>query len=444
MKKSRIILWGIALSSLALTANAQQPNWGCDAETQQQMMEHVSLYQESMKQYTASKDARYCEEAYPHWKLVVANCPKQSPNLYVRGPVILKTMMNKATSAAQRDSLIAELMQMYDIRIANYGDTANNLGKKALELENLRGPKGIADYYPIYAQAASYGDLSPEYVVKFMEATIKYVQAGLAEPTLVVDNYDIASEMLDKGLEAQADDSVKASRIRGYISGVETAFAPYADCSQLVQIYSKKFESDPENVALLKKITNIMMKKNCTEDPLFFQATDNLYRLEPSPATALRMGQMCVTKKDFANAVKYLTNAANDLENDKDKYKALILLGVAHANQGSYGAARSAFYRAAEVDPTKGDPYLQIASLYMSHHSNDDGMNGRSAYWAACDKAVKAKNIDPSVTDEANRIINRCSAAFPKKEDAFMLNLMNGQSYTVGGWIGESTTVRTR
>ena len=444
MKKHKIFLIGAALLTMGVNANAQSPNWGCDAETQQQMLEHVSLYQESMKQYTASKDARYCAEAYPHWKLIVANCPKQSVNLYVRGVVILKNMMKQAKTQEQRDSLIDELMRMYDTRIANYGDTANTLAKKALELESLRGAKGVNEYYPIYAQAASHGDMQAEYAVKYMEATIKYVQSGYAEPTLVVDNYDIASEMLENALDEQAADSVKAAKIRGYISGVESAFAPYADCGQLVEIYSKKFESDPENVTLLKKITNIMMKKGCTEDQLFFQATDNLYRLEPTPSTALRMGQMCVSKKDFANAVKYLTNAANDLESPKDRYKACMLLGVAQEGHGSYAAARSAFYRAAENDPNKGEPYLRIAYLYMSHHSNDDGMNGRSAYWAACDKAVRAKNVDPSIADEANKVISKCSSSFPKKEDAFMLNLMNGQGYTVGGWIGESTTVRTR
>lgn len=444
MKTHKFLLISAALLSLGFNAKAQAPNWGCDAETQQQMMEHVSLYQESMKQYASSKDARYCAEAYPHWRLIVANCPKQSINLYVRGTVILKNMMNLAKTAGQRDSLVDELMQMYDTRIANYGDTANTLARKALELESLRGDKGVEQYYPIYAQAASHGDMQAEYAVKYMEATIKYVRAGYAEPTLVVDNYDIASEILERELDEFGGDSVKAARIRGYISGVESAFAPYADCTQLVEIYSKKFEADPNNITLLKKITNIMMKKGCTEDPLFFQATDNLYRLEPTPSTALRMGQMCISKKDFSNAVKYLSNAVKDLDKSKDRYKACILLGVAQEGQGSYAAARSAFYQAAENNPNSGEPYLRIAYLYMSHHSNDDGMGGRSAYWAACDKAVRAKNIDPSVAEEANKIINRCASSYPKKEDAFMLNLMNGQGYTVGGWIGEGTTVRTR
>ena len=36
------------------------------------------------------------------------------------------------------------------------------------------------------------------------------------------------------------------------------------------------------------------------------------------------------------------------------------------------------------------------------------------------------------------------SAAFPKKNDAFMLDLIDGHSYVVPGWIGKSTIIRTR
>lgn len=444
MKTIRFALWGLALLTVSLNAAAQGRNWGCDTETEQSILNEVSLYQENMKQYKASKDYRYCEEAYPQWQQIVSKCPHQHLNLYINGATILKVKISKAQTAGQRDSLIDELMRMYDLRYANYGDTANVLGMKALDMERLRGKQAVKDYYPIYTQAITYSNLKPEYVVKYMEATINYVQAGNAEPTLVVDNYDVASEMLDASLEQLLDDSTKAATLRGYISEVEKAFAPYADCSQLSEIYTKKFESDPENITLLKKITNIMMKKGCTEEKLFFQATENLYRLEPSASTALRMGQMCVSKKDWNGAVKYLSDAAKDVESDKDRYKACMLLGYAYGNQGSYAAARSAYYRAAEADPTKGDPYLQIAGLYMSHHPNDDNMGGRSAYWAAADKAARAKNIDPSIAEEANKVISRCAGAFPKKEDAFMLNLMNGQSYTVGGWINETTTVRTR
>ena len=63
---------------------------------------------------------------------------------------------------------------------------------------------------------------------------------------------------------------------------------------------------------------------------------------------------------------------------------------------GSMGAARNAYNDAARTDPSKGEPYLCIAQLYMKFHSvaSGDGINGRSAYWAAADVAAKAKNID--------------------------------------------------
>ena len=68
----------------AMPVTAQIEKWGCNEEAlknPQAMLEAASLYQENVKQYKASKDMRYLEEAYPHWKTLVANCPRQSKNL---------------------------------------------------------------------------------------------------------------------------------------------------------------------------------------------------------------------------------------------------------------------------------------------------------------------------------------------------------------------------
>ena len=248
MKNMKTLAIGLGLLAMSLTAAAQR-DWGCTPEKQQEMMEPVSLYQDAMKQYKASKDGRYLEETYPRWQTIVANCPKQSKNLYLNGATILKYLINNAKTAASRDSLISELMAMYDTRIENYGERAEVLARKAMDYEALK-PSDVKGYYDIYAAAVEAGgtDLEAAYAVKYLEATIKYVKAGLAEPTLVVDNYDAVSEVLEAQLIANAADSAKAALIRGYIGGVEAAFSPYADCGQLVEIYAKKFEADPENI----------------------------------------------------------------------------------------------------------------------------------------------------------------------------------------------------
>jgi len=448
MKTVKKLAMGIGLVALGITASAQTRNWGCDDATMQATLESVSLYQEDVKQWKASKDNRYLEDAYPYWKTIVANCPKQSKNLYINGPNILKVMMNKAATQAEKDSLIEELMRMYDIRIANYGDKATYLAKKAMELEGLLGEKGLQRYYQYYAQAVEAGgDLEAGYLVKYMEATINYVRAGYAEPTLVVDNYDVASDLLEDELHKNADDSVKAATIRGYIAGVEAAFSPYASCDQLVEIYGKKFEADPENVELLKKITDIMTRKRCTEQPLFFQATENLYRLEPSPTTAMRMGAMCLQKKQYSDAINYLNDAVKGVA-DKDKYTAYLYLGHAYNGAKSFTAARTAYNNAAEADRTKGEPYIFIAQLYAASTASakEDNVNGHSVYWAAVDALNRSKSVEPTEEniENCNRLISSYAARYPKQADAFMAGLENGKSYTVPGWIGVTTTVRTR
>ena len=148
MKTTKKLTIGVLLAAMGLSASAQLKDWGCSDEVQQQMLEPVSLYQENVKQFKASKDQRYLEEAYPYWKQVVANCPRQSKNLYLNGANILKVKIAKAQNAEERNALIQELMAMYDTRIAQYGEAAKYTAKKASEIEDLL--KELLDYARLY------------------------------------------------------------------------------------------------------------------------------------------------------------------------------------------------------------------------------------------------------------------------------------------------------
>ena len=447
MKSIRTLTIGIILAATAMPAAAQHIK-GCPEELQEAMREPVALYQDNWKQYTASKDERYLLEAYPYWRTIVQKCPANGKNIYTRGVDIMEAKIKNAATDEERAEYFEELMALYDTRMATFGEVGKVTAMKAMEMENLLGEKGLERYYKLYSDAVkAEGSLEAGYLVKYMEATINYVRAGFAEPTLVVDNYDMASDMLEDELQKNAADSVKAAEIRGYIADVEAAFSPYASCDQLVEIYGKKFEADPENVELLKKITGIMTRKRCTKQELFFRATENLYRLEPTPSTAMRMGMMCLEKEQYNDAIKYLSDAVKSVEG-KDKYTAYLYLGHAYAGQKSYSAARTAYNNAAAADATKGEPYLRIAVLYGSStgSATEDNVNGRSAYWAAVDALNQAKRVDPSEenVEQCNRLISTYSAHFPKQADAFMAGLENGKSYRVPGWIGVNTIVRTR
>ena len=148
--------------------------------------------------------------------------------------------------------------------------------------------------------------------------------------------------------------------------------------------------------------------------------------------------------KKYGKAVSYYEKSIK-LESDRSKNaKVHYKLAQISQVQKKYSKARGHAQKAAKMRPGWGKPYILIGNLYASSAGGmkSDGFNGSSVFWAACDMYNRAKDIDPSVSSDANSKIGQYSKAFPNKEQVFFKGLKKGSSYTVGGWIGQSTKVR--
>ncbi|MBQ1747975.1 MAG: hypothetical protein II041_04735 [Bacteroidales bacterium] len=87
---------------------------------------------------------------------------------------------------------------------------------------------------------------------------------------------------------------------------------------------------------------------------------------------------------------------------------------------------------------------MLIGTIWAASPCGGDEIAKRAKFWVATDYMQRAKAKDPSLADECNRNIARYSAYFPKAEDAFMYDIVNGQSYSVScNGMSASTTVRT-
>ncbi|MBR3829549.1 MAG: hypothetical protein IKJ40_09725 [Bacteroidales bacterium] len=438
MKTLKFLTLGLIMTMSVMSVSAQK--WGNSPEDSVSCVTNTFLYRE------AFKNKQYVE-AYEPWKECLDKCPGNNKNLYIRGVTILKSRYNATKDATERKAIVDELMKMYDLRIQYFGEAAEVTARKAYDMEQLLGNAALKEYYELYDEAMRLGadKLELAFVERYFDATVKYVTSGFADTTVIIDNYDMVSDALE-GLASSETDSAKRAEIYGVIAHIENRFSPFASCDELVKIYSRKFAATPDDVTLLKKITTILRKKKCMDTELFFAATEKLHALEPTASTAYLMAQMCYQKKRFGEAAKYVSDALEGAE-DKDKYNMYILQGLCYANASSYGAARAAYNKAADMEPSKGEPYRLIAQLYASGaRAVSDGMGGRSAYWAAVDAARKSINVDdsPENVEAANNLIRSYSGHFPKQDEAFMLDLIDGNSFTVPGWIGVSTTVRTR
>ena len=99
--------------------------------------------------------------------------------------------------------------------------------------------------------------------------------------------------------------------------------------------------------------------------------------------------------------------------------------------------------RSIALNPNNGNPYILIAQLYASspNWSNEPALN-KCTFFAVLDKLYKAKSVDSSVAAKANELINTYSRHTPKDSDLFFIGLKRGDKVTIGGWIGETTTIR--
>ena len=129
----------------------------------------------------------------------------------------------------------------------------------------------------------------------------------------------------------------------------------------------------------------------------------------------------------------------------KAKYN-LLIAKIYYGDLKNFSKSRSKALEAASQKSNWGEPYILIGKLYASSGTlcgPGTGWDSQIVTWPAIDKFEYAKKIDPSVTTEANKWINRYWQYMPKKEDLFFRSLTAGSSFKVRCWINETTTIRT-
>ncbi|MGC9343614.1 MAG: tetratricopeptide repeat protein, partial [Bacteroidales bacterium] len=101
---------------------------------------------------------------------------------------------------------------------------------------------------------------------------------------------------------------------------------------------------------------------------------------------------------------------------------------------------------AAEHKPGWGEPYFVAANSIVEgiKNCNLDPFDKQAAFWLAADYAYKAKVVEPKVTDQANELIAQYRSNYPSVEETFFRSLKEGDSFQIGCWINETTTVKTK
>ena len=439
MKKAVLAILTIALLFPGAKMSAQG-KYGADSA---ECIKYLSYYSEYYKQ-------KNYDEALPNWRKAYNLCPPTaSQNLLIHGSTLLKQAISKTKDPAAHAALVDSLMTLYDVRAQYYPnnmETAlNNKGQDMYNYIKDNPQRLYTTYQEIIGQLKE--ATKPSIFLFRLNSAIDLFQAGKLTAEDVINAYQSSMEILNN---ATAESEAESDQLEKVKSDVESLFitSKVASCDNLIALFTPRFEADPENLDLVNNIVRMMsITDDCTGNDLYLKAVTNMYKLDPSYNSAYFLYRLNSSRGNVDEAVKYLEEAINYPESDaatdgEYNYELAVFCSKNGQNAKAYAAAQKAI----ELNPTfAGKAYFLMGTIWGSTSCGGNEIERRAPYWVAVDYLQKAKTADPSLTDDANKLIGSYSAYYPQTAEAFMYDLTNGQSYTVScGGMRATTTVRTQ
>lgn len=393
--------------------------------------------------YRTYYDQRNFPMALTFWRQAFNECPMSSNNLHLHGINMFKALYAETSDKAYIDSM----NMVYDARIKYFGDEGKNEGRRGIDLYRF-GQDGdkelLQSSYEALKKSIDLEGKNSDYNVMtaYMGVTQKLFDLSIMDTELVITNYGLVMDILDARIAvANRNSDIEA---RANIDMIFKAGGA-ADCNGLSSYFAPKVKQSPEDVTLLKKVLGLLQDANCTESDLYYTAAENLYKFEKSAVAAYHLATMNFDRKLTGKAEFYYKEAI-ELEGDAAlKSSYYTKLAAIRLNEKDNRTARDYAKKAIELNPENGTAFMLVGNAYAGIKISDDIFENQTVYWVAVDYLLKAKQIAPDLSENVNDYISTFSGFFPTKTECFFRSMTTeGESYTVGGWINETTTIRFR
>lgn len=439
MKKIIALVFGVCLIGGVAKAQTLESKYGLDSA---KTIENASIYTEFVKQ-------KNFKDALPAWRYVFNNAPAFQMTTYVRGEDIMTNLFLQTKDYAYIDTL----MMVYDQRIKYFGQHPRYgegyiLGKKGADLVRF-GKKDDQ------TQKEAYGYLAKSFEMEKAKThpvtvQILFFAAGdlLKKGVLQKDDYIGLYMKVSEYMENLVKTSSKPEACKEMKDKVDAMFfdAGVADCATLNNLLAAKYEANKEDLTNLKEISTLLRRSECVDLPLFASVAEQLYKLEPTADAAYSLAIMFLRRQDFDKTETYLKEAINKAEDPVAKGDYHMRMAQLKLSKGQLQQAKANALEALKANPNNGAALILIGKAYAAYSKNygKDDFDHASVFWVAVDKFARAKQVDPNVAAEANKLIDTYSQHFPNKEEAFFRSVTEGSDVKVGDWINETTKARFR
>lgn len=441
MKKLLMVVTAVSISILCCVTASAQDKYGPNKE---ECIKYLSFYTDYYKQ-------KNYEAALPSWRKAYELCPPTaSYNMLSNGTKLITDLINKnAKNPIYKAELVDSLMVIYDKMIEYHPKYAvSTRNNKALNMYNFYkdSPKKLYEGLDEVI-AANQEKVKANILLFQMNTAIGLYKDGMLDEEAVINVYENAMDLIDKIAPKTEIEKKSNANVKEDIDNLFSQ-SQVASCDKLLEIFTPKLAAESDNLALAKNIVKIMMRtEGCTDNDLFLNAVTTVYNMEPSYTSAYYLYKLNSSRGNYEDALKYMLEAINSEESDCACDAAYYYeLATYCVKNGKNASGYEYCNKALELDNNiAGKAYFLMGTIWGSTVCGGNEIERRAPYWVAVDYMNKAKAADESLAESANNYIRQYSAFYPQAAEAFMYDIVAGQSYTVScNGMRAVTTVRTQ
>lgn len=480
-KWKSLLKFGSALSLIVLMtgqASAQCESWEAYPNGVESAKEKHIIYHDLFK-------SKKYKEAFPIWKELFATVKIPLPaktTHFSNGITMYKTFAKEEKDKDKKEEYLTKMMELYDQMAACLGETSKDRAWEGYYIYSARGSSETA--IEKFERAIELGKKETDEMVLVPIAQLTVYLFTKNHPKFTAEYMRALYEQLKGIAEYNITNKTKdAKKYQAKWEKVEAEFAKIGGaiwgCDFYANQFKPRFEGDKTNMEQNAGILDTLKAKCGVENELYIEILaiyqpyadsieyerlkaefEGLCNLEKGKFREMESRKF-KKEGDEEAAEKYKEEAFDWYEKslddpstegcettDEEKGELAYRIAYHHFGKGSYSTARSFCYKAAELKSGWGEPYMLIGNMYASSgkrcsDGSGTGWDAQVVAWVAMDMWSKAKSVDAGVASKANSNIAKYKKYLPTKGDIFQRGLKEGGSYTVGCWIGATTTIRS-
>ncbi|UZR92634.1 tetratricopeptide repeat protein [Chondrinema litorale] len=378
------------------------------------------------------------------------NTPNLNVGLYIKGVDLYEELLKKEESGGTDPQKIIAyqdmILKLYDDRIKNFGEESDVLERKGRKFyfyyKDREDPEKWEKMYDLYKKIFELNgkETSRTNFTFYMLASVNLAARKKITEEEILADYEAISAAIEENENASSGSEAENwADLQGKVDGL-LAKAVKIDCEFVRTKMGDVLKNNPDDIQTAKRAIKYMLNDKCTDDPLFLIAAQNVYEQEPTAGLASTIAQKYQIEKDYDKAIEWKEKGIELAGEDTEKKAELTYdIALLKSVQGKKAESRKLAMQAIEFDNSiAGKSYELIGDLYMrssSDCSDPNPVKARAVFLAAYDMYAKAGNSSKMA---------QARAQFPSLQDIFTMGMAEGESISVGCWVGVSTQLRKR